>query len=149
MSNTLFQHLAMALNTADSLTLKIDDQGNGQLRVTLLPGFAPDNAPTESGDDAELRAALALPLVICETPTNLDAHFVDLVREYAQQRASLNQSIQVIDSLKKANAKAGAKAAKATTPPKGKAKAQAESTPTTPPPAPRSAVAASDDDILL
>lgn len=143
----LFQHLALALNTADTLTLRIQGAENGQLRIMLLPELKGE-APTE-GEGAELRAALALPLVITDTPVQLDEQFVGMLREYAQQRASLKQSLAVIDTLKEANTKAAAKASKSASPKDKMQEAKTEATGSqqeapAPSPAP-----ASDNDILL
>lgn len=138
--NTLFQHLALALNTADSLTFRVQGAEGGRLRLVLIPELK-DEAPTE-GKDADLRAALAMPLVITDDPARLDEGFVERLREYAQQRASLRQSLAVIDSLQKANAKAASKATKRSAP--DKADAPPKEAGGTPPAAP-----ATDDDILL
>lgn len=147
--NTLFQHLALALNTADALSFRIQATDNGQLRLTLLPELKGE-APTE-GEGADLRAALAMPLVITDTPLQLDADFIGTLREYAQQRASLKQSLAVIDSLKQANTKAAAKATKAssakTKPASATAKAAAN--PTADAPSAETPAPATDADILL
>ena len=140
---SLFQHLALALNTADALTFRIQATEGGKLRLTLLPELKGE-APTD-GDEAELRAALAMPLVITDDPVQLDNGFVGTLREYAGQRASLKQSLAVIESLQKANAKAATKANKQTAPAKsGKGDTAANPKPTVSAPAP-----ATDDDILL
>lgn len=140
--NTLFQHLARALNTADALTLRVQAVDGGKLRLMLIPELKGE-APTE-GKDAELRAALAVPLVMTDDPARLDEGFVDMVREYAQQRAALRQSLGVIESLKKANTKAAAKASQPATKAKAAPKQAAGAETPAPAPAP-----ATDEDILL
>ncbi|RMG32514.1 MAG: PRTRC system protein E [Gammaproteobacteria bacterium] len=139
---SLFQHLALALNTADALTFRIQGAENGKLRLTVIPELKGE-APTE-GDGADLRAALALPLVLTDDPARLDAGFTEILREYAAQRASLKQSLAVIDSLQKANAKAASKASKPAATPPEPAKNAADA-----PKAASAPATATDDDILL
>ena len=135
-----FTTLSAALATTDQIQMSVSAVDEDTLRVILTPkveGDLPD------GKDADLRAALSLPLVITEKAETLDERFPDMLREYATQRASLQQSLDALDALKQANAKAG----------KQKAKAEAKSAPAAAESkndsAPASAGSDADDDILL
>lgn len=103
---TLFDQL---LGCADSLTFKVEKVDGGKLRVITTPNLkaAPDNLSTEL---QELRASLALSLVITESAASLDSGFLERLQEYANARTSINSSMGTIESLKKTANKASKKA---------------------------------------
>ncbi len=157
MNEKLFAQLRQVLHHAESVTFQVTALEDGRLRVCVLPRL---KESPEEDKDASLRAALALPLIVTDSPERLDAGFLDLLTEYARQRSALGLSLASLDALKDANRQAASKVSREK---KKQAKApEAKTAPASPPspakaaeetPAstksPASAVALSDDDLLL
>ena len=95
----IFPLFEQILNSAEKVTFSIEKTDDGMLRVSVIPALtaAPDNLPD---DQADLRAALAYPLVIKESADTLDADFPECLTTFANSRTSIQSSLTILQSLK-------------------------------------------------
>lgn len=148
----LFTRFSQILNHAEKVSFSIERQADTTLRLIVTPELkaAPDNL---ADDLAQLRGALALPLVITDTAEKLDQDFMASLTTYANSRTSLGNSL---DALKEAAKTAQNKVshAKAKVQKKDKATDAETGTSASPggtapaPTAPASVTQASDADLL-
>jgi len=97
---SLFQELETMLNTSESLTFNIIKAKTGELEILITPKLTaePDNA---SDEVKRARGALALPLRIKATATELDHGLVDSLKEVNVQRSDIAESMSALmDTLK-------------------------------------------------
>lgn len=103
MSSTLFSQFDRLLLNEESLQFTVSRGPNGTLTVLLQPVL---KASTETMSDEvqSIRAALATPLYLSQTPAELDARFDDLVRATAAVRAELRTNFDaLLLTLREAN----------------------------------------------
>lgn len=149
MSSTLFSQFDRLLLNEESLQFTVSRGPNGTLTVLLQPVL---KASTETMSDEvqSIRAALAAPLYLSQTPAELDARFDDLVRATAAARAELRTNFDaLLLTLREANK--SAKSQTATAQKRGSGPSAAATTPARPPatpsaPAPVADTADADDD---
>lgn len=113
MSSTLFSQFDRLLLNEESLQFTVSRGPNGTLTVLLQPVL---KASTETMSDEvqSLRAALAAPLYLSQTPAELDARFDDLVRATAAARAELRTNFDaLLLTLREANKSAKSQTATA------------------------------------
>ena len=116
----MFTKIAPILKQCEHLTLSMTPHENGEVTVVLqstlkrLDENASDNAK-------QLYAALAMPLVVTASVTELEASYADLLAEYCQQhtqsQTALEQSLERVKESNKAarqTASASAKTASKT-----------------------------------
>lgn len=149
MSSTLFSQFDRLLLNEESLQFTVSRGPNGTLTVLLQPVL---KASTETMSDEvqSIRAALATPLYLSQTPAELDARFDDLVRATAAARAELRTNFDaLLLTLREANK--STKSQTATAQKRGGESSAAATTPGRPPatpsaPAPVADTADADDD---
>lgn len=104
--NVFFQTLHRALRDKENFRFQVTRDGE-QLRVVIQPllGDKSDTIDEESPDDsAQVRAALALPLLLQDFPATLDQQFAERISQFGEARAPLQDSFtQLIDNLKEAD----------------------------------------------
>lgn len=103
MSSTLFSLFDCWLLNEESLQFTVSRGPNGTLNVLLQPVL---KASTETMSDEvqSIRAALATPLYLSQTPAELDARFDELVRATAAARAELRTTFDALMlTLREAN----------------------------------------------
>jgi PRTRC genetic system protein E len=153
MSSTLFSLFDRLLLTEESLQFTVSRGPNGTLTVLLQPVL---KASTETMSDEvqSIRAALATPLYLSQTPAELDARFDELVRATAAARAELRTNFDaLLLTLREANKSAKSqttiaqkKGAGGTSAALTATAAPAPAKPSAPAPVSESADAAADDD---
>lgn len=149
MSSTLFSQFDRLLLNEESLQFMVSRGPSGTLTVVLQPVL---KASTETMSDEvqSIRAALATPLYLSQTPAELDARFDDLVRATAAARAELRTNFDaLLLTLREANK--SAKSQTATAQKRGSGSSAATATAAHAPakpsaPAPVSDTADDDDD---
>lgn len=110
----LFTAFDQILGAAEKIIFTIEKRAGAGLRVIIQPALktAPDNLPE---DQASIRAALALPIVVTAPAAQLDAEFPACLSSYANQRTSLAASLGVLESLQEASKQASNTAGRAKT----------------------------------
>jgi len=108
----MFAALASILSANQTLDLAITLTANGSMKVIVKPQLVKGSNPS-----------LAIPLALAATPQELDTDFVGSLMQYAGQRTSLQQQVEVtatimaeakateVTKASKAISKAGAKPA--------------------------------------
>lgn len=104
--NGFFQSLHRAMRDKESFRFQVTRDGT-QLKVVAQPllGDDPDDFDDDRNDDAaQVRAALALPLCLQNTPQELDAQFGGKFQFYGEARQPLVDSFSVLmENLKEAS----------------------------------------------
>lgn len=108
----LFATFDQIIGAAEKIIFTIEKRAGVGLRVIIQPALktAPDHLPE---DQANIRAALALPIVVTAPAAQLDAEFPTCLSSYANQRTSLAASLGVLESLQEASKQASNTAGKA------------------------------------
>lgn len=103
--SVLFTLFDQMLGSAEKIVFTLEKRAGTGLRVIVQPALktAPDNLPD---DQANIRAALALPIVVTASAAQLDAEFPGCLSSYANQRTSLAASLSVLESLQEATKQA-------------------------------------------
>jgi PRTRC genetic system protein E len=113
MSSTLFSQFDRLLLNEESLQFMVSRGPNGTLTVVLQPVLK-SSTETMSDEVQSIRAALATPLYLSQTPAELDARFDDLVRATAAARAELRTNFDaLLLTLREANKSAKSQTATA------------------------------------
>lgn len=116
---TLFQTLSNVLLDDEELKFSLS-KDNDKLKVILQPKLGKE--PEKASDEVkQIRASLALPLIMTMTAEELDANFFETVSQYGNARQQVNSNIEtVLESLKEAGkaAKSSTKGKTKSTPPK-------------------------------
>lgn len=102
MSQTLFSTLSELLGAAEKIQFTVEKARGGKLAVLVVPILkdAPEDIPAEQ---AQARAALAMPLRLTESADKLDADFVGLLTRYRDQRQEVADDLDALARLKEAS----------------------------------------------
>ncbi len=102
MSQMLFSTLSGLLGAAEKVQFTVEKAKGGKLSVLVVPILkdAPDELPAEQ---AQARAALAMPLRLTETADKLDTDFVGLLTRYRDQRQEVADDLDALARLKEAS----------------------------------------------
>jgi len=104
--NPLFHQFNRILTTAESLTFAIEKIDDAKLRIIVNPKLKDAPTGSLSDDDASLRAALALPLIVNASADELDTEFPACLAAYTHQREQLADALSTLDTLKDATKQA-------------------------------------------
>lgn len=98
----IFSTLSGLLGAAEKVQFTIEKAKGGKLSVLVVPILkdAPEELPAEQ---AQARAALALPLRLTESADKLDADFVGLLTRYRDQRQEVADDLDALARLKEAS----------------------------------------------
>lgn len=83
----IFTQLEGVLNSAESVTFKVDKMADGRLAVLIQPVIRPMD--TGSDEVQQIRAALAMPLRFVEQAAVLDGGLIDKLVSWNAQRSEL------------------------------------------------------------
>lgn len=108
----MLKEIHAALADGEQATLMIQRSGD-QAVVTIVPRVGASNDGNASEAEKALRAALALPMRIKDTPETLDATLVQQLREYAELRHQVAAESETLRGLREAALMAKQEAAKA------------------------------------
>lgn len=85
----LFKQLSQVLGTAESLTLSIRKEKEGDQNLVVLIQPVLKSMEAASDEVHQIRAALAMPIRVTETAEVLDTEFLDLLAKWNATRSSL------------------------------------------------------------
>lgn len=89
----MLNQLAKLLNEGESLKFSIERAKDGKLKVMVLPTLT-DNAEEVPEEVADMRAALATPLVLTVPADTADAVFTDALSKYQQARQPIKDNFE-------------------------------------------------------
>lgn len=97
----VFTGLNKVLGNAEAVNFTVRRAKDGKLTVLIVPQLeaAAENLTDE---EAQVRAALAVPLRVTETAEALDRSFLALLTEYANQRKEVVDELDALQKVKEA-----------------------------------------------